>query len=82
VDVNGSSLNWKHGGGALNSIGLTSEPDRFIFALSEEEKLYAGEAKPNAFHHSSFLAGQPMFAAGQLKEKGSDPFSKAESRRE
>ncbi|MGH9123844.1 MAG: hypothetical protein ACRDZ8_03830 [Acidimicrobiales bacterium] len=40
-----------------------------IFVMSPRGELYANEHKPVLFHHSSFLAGLPTSAAGELKVK-------------
>ncbi len=43
-----------------------------IFVMSPGGQLYANEHKPGLFHHSSFLAGLPTAAAGELQvNKGS-----------
>ncbi|PKI49315.1 hypothetical protein CRG98_030243 [Punica granatum] len=39
---------------------------KWIFVVSTSHKLYAGEKKKGAFHHSSFLAGGATLAAGRL----------------
>ncbi|PKI36173.1 hypothetical protein CRG98_043431 [Punica granatum] len=39
---------------------------KWIFVMSTSKKLYAGEKKKGAFHHSSFLAGGATIAAGRL----------------
>jgi hypothetical protein len=42
-------------------------PGKAVFVMSEAGTLYASlEHKPGKFHHSSFLAGQPVAAAGEL----------------
>jgi len=67
VRINGSALGWVYGGAPLHSIGLGDGPDMFIFVVSEKQKLYAAESIPNKVHHTSFLAGQPVLAAGQIR---------------
>ncbi|KAJ6317347.1 hypothetical protein OIU76_012978 [Salix suchowensis] len=42
------------------------EASKWIFVMSTCRKLYAGEKKKGAFHHSSFLAGGTTLAAGRL----------------
>ncbi|XP_061987040.1 IQ domain-containing protein IQM3-like isoform X1 [Populus nigra] len=42
------------------------EGSKWIFVMSTCRKLYAGEKKKGAFHHSSFLAGGTTLAAGRL----------------
>ncbi|KAG5239585.1 IQ domain-containing protein [Salix suchowensis] len=42
------------------------EASKWIFVMSTCRKLYAGEKKKGAFHHSSFLAGGVTLAAGRL----------------
>ncbi|RVX11876.1 IQ domain-containing protein IQM3 [Vitis vinifera] len=39
---------------------------KWIFVMSTSKKLYAGEKKKGAFHHSSFLAGGATLSAGKL----------------
>ncbi|KAK4769315.1 hypothetical protein SAY86_027465 [Trapa natans] len=39
---------------------------KWIFVVSTLHKLYVGEKKKGAFHHSSFLAGGATLAAGRL----------------
>lgn len=38
-----------------------------IFVMSPTGGIYANEHKPGLFHHSSFLAGQPTAAAGEVQ---------------
>ncbi|KAL0555358.1 hypothetical protein IC582_009302 [Cucumis melo] len=40
---------------------------KWIFVMSTFKRLYAGEKKKGAFHHSSFLAGGATLAAGRLE---------------
>ncbi|HEX3424888.1 MAG TPA: hypothetical protein VHT30_02070 [Acidimicrobiales bacterium] len=40
-----------------------------IFVMSSRGEIFANEHKPGLFHHSSFLAGLPTAAAGELKVK-------------
>ncbi|KAJ6727398.1 IQ DOMAIN-CONTAINING PROTEIN IQM3-LIKE [Salix purpurea] len=42
------------------------EASKWIFVMSTCRKIYAGEKKKGAFHHSSFLAGGTTLAAGRL----------------
>ncbi|XP_022982921.1 IQ domain-containing protein IQM3-like [Cucurbita maxima] len=44
-----------------------SKGTKWIFVMSTFKKLYAGEKKKGAFHHSSFLAGGATLAAGRLE---------------
>ncbi|KAK4749291.1 hypothetical protein SAY87_026740 [Trapa incisa] len=44
-----------------------SEGIKWIFVMSTSKKLYAGQKKKGAFHHSSFLAGGVTLAAGRLE---------------
>ncbi|KAJ4850692.1 IQ domain-containing protein iqm3 [Turnera subulata] len=39
---------------------------KWIFVMSTSRRLYIGEKKKGAFHHSSFLAGGATLAAGRL----------------
>jgi hypothetical protein len=38
-----------------------------IYVMSPEDKFYSGSHKVGLFHHSSFLAAQPVAGAGELK---------------
>jgi hypothetical protein len=38
-----------------------------IFVMDEEGSLYAGSHDYGKFHHSSFLAGEPVAAAGEIE---------------
>ncbi len=38
-----------------------------IYVVSPDQKLYAGESVFGKFHHSSFLGGAPVLAAGELR---------------
>lgn len=70
VHVQGSVLTWACGEGPLHSIGLPDE-DSFIFVISPEKELFAGETIFEKFHHSSFLEGTPVLGAGQIQvDKG------------
>lgn len=40
-----------------------------IFVMSPRGEIFANEHKPGLFHHSSFLAGLPTAAAGELQVK-------------
>lgn len=40
-----------------------------IFVMSPRGELYANQHRPGLFHHSSFLAGLPTAAAGELQVK-------------
>lgn len=40
-----------------------------IFVMSPRGEMYANEHRPGLFHHSSFLAGLPTAAAGELQVK-------------
>lgn len=42
-----------------------------IFVMSPFGEIYIGDSGLNRFHHSSFLAGKPVAAAGNLKVKKS-----------
>lgn len=44
-----------------------SKGTKWIFVMSTLKRLYAGEKKKGAFHHSSFLAGGATLAAGRLE---------------
>jgi len=41
-----------------------------VFVMSPGGEIYSNEHKPGLFHHSSFLAGLPTAAAGELKVTG------------
>ncbi len=43
-----------------------------IFVLSPEPRLYAGEQVEGQFHHSSFLSGAPVLAAGEIKARNGE----------
>lgn len=52
----------------LNTVkGPDCKGTKFIFVMSTNKKLYAGEKKKGLFHHSSFLAGGATLAAGRLE---------------
>ncbi|MED6185921.1 IQ domain-containing protein iqm3 [Stylosanthes scabra] len=46
-----------------------SEGEKWIFVMSTFKKLYAAKKKKGLFHHSSFLAGGTILAAGRLEAK-------------
>jgi len=54
--------------GGLPLTGETSKDSKGLlnFVLSPELELYAGPLVPGRFHHSSFLAGGPLVAAGEF----------------
>ncbi|KAI9156944.1 hypothetical protein LWI28_014463 [Acer negundo] len=51
-----------------NLLNTNCEPQgsRWIFVISVSKELYAGEKRKGSFHHSSFLAGGTILAAGRL----------------
>ncbi|KAK3228466.1 hypothetical protein Dsin_000347 [Dipteronia sinensis] len=51
-----------------NLLNTNCEPQgsTWIFVISASKELYAGEKRKGSFHHSSFLAGGTIFAAGRL----------------
>lgn len=44
-----------------------SKNGAWIFVMDPQGKVYAGPSKLMDFHHSSFLAGQPIAAAGEIQ---------------
>ena len=66
VQVQANALTWACGEGPLHSIGLPDD-DSFIFVISPEKELFAGETVFEKFHHSSFLEGRPVLGAGQIQ---------------
>ena len=53
-----------HGAKSIHSHGSNKTA---IFVMDEEGSLYAGSHEYGKFHHSSFLAGQPVAAAGEIE---------------
>ncbi|XP_023539885.1 IQ domain-containing protein IQM3-like [Cucurbita pepo subsp. pepo] len=53
--------------GAFLDTKRGPEGTKWIFVMSTSKRLYAGEKKKGAFHHSSFLAGGTTLAAGRLE---------------
>ncbi|KAK9153741.1 hypothetical protein Sjap_001221 [Stephania japonica] len=43
-----------------------SQSEKWIYVMDTSKKLYAGQKKKGAFHHSSFLAGGSTLAAGSI----------------
>ena len=66
VQVQATGLSWACGEGPLHSIGLPDD-DSFIFVISPEQEMFAGETIFEKFHHSSFLEGRPVLGAGQIQ---------------
>jgi hypothetical protein len=60
----------KCNGKAITSDGVTGQPAQLIFVVSPSGELYVGEKDREKFHHSSFLAGGPVKAAGTLLMEG------------
>lgn len=58
----GAKLTFAHSQELVHSDGLS----KWIFVLSREDKLYVARKHKGRFHHSSFLAGEPVVAAGKI----------------
>jgi len=76
VLVKPSGLSWATFGKALHTLGHNPsvggfDAHSFIFVISRDKELYAGETIQGEFHHSSFLGGMPVLGAGQIQvDKG------------
>jgi hypothetical protein len=67
-----AGLSWACGEGPLHSIGIPGpgdEANKFIFVISPDMEMYAGEPVFQKFHHSSFLQGRPVLGAGTIEVK-------------
>ncbi|MES3039092.1 MAG: hypothetical protein V4736_14390 [Bdellovibrionota bacterium] len=53
-------------GKLYNAAGEPMNGKNLIFVMSEDGAFYAGTSAPGFRHHSSFLAGQPVAAAGEM----------------
>jgi hypothetical protein len=53
-----------------NMISKASGAGFAIFVMDEDGNIYAGQHRVGLFHHSSFTAGRPVAAAGELKVSG------------
>lgn len=71
VDIDGNLVD-THGSISILEDGFPAETDYAIFVMSEEGKLYLSKNYAyGKFHHSTFLAGKPVAAAGEMViEKG------------
>ena len=68
VSIDGNRWNWVSDGSLLSSTRLGDVAGwSFIFVISPEKVLYAGETRKDKFHHSSFLAGGPVLGAGEIR---------------
>jgi hypothetical protein len=59
----------KADGGAFSTAGMStafSGPGWAIYIIDFDQNFYSNSHVINAFHHSSFLAGAPVLAAGEL----------------
>lgn len=54
---------------ATQALVQTDEQSKWIFVVALDGKLYVGRKRKGAFHHSSFVAGAPILAAGKLMVK-------------
>lgn len=75
VAVGPAGLSWASGGGPVHTMSTVQtevfDAESYIFVLSPDKELYAGETIQGEFHHSSFLGGTPVLGAGQIQvDKG------------
>ncbi len=50
-----------------NAEGQPIKSGHFIYVMDENGRFYLGNSERGKFHHSSFLAGQPVAAAGEIR---------------
>ncbi|WP_378181399.1 fibronectin type III domain-containing protein [Aquimarina sp. SS2-1] len=66
VDSNGNLVNTK-GSVEIRNDGLSYDTDKAIFVMSENGKIYISKNRAyGEFHHSSFLSGEKISAAGEI----------------
>jgi hypothetical protein len=53
-----------------NLVSKASGPGYAIFVMDAQGNIYAGQHRVGLFHHSSFLAGRDVAAAGEMKVTG------------
>jgi hypothetical protein len=74
IHISGGRMFWGPGGvdGEVDTTEWTTavlggQQGFGIFVLSTEPRMYGGEQVQGQFHHSSFLSGAPVLAAGEIK---------------
>uniref|UniRef100_K3WJ07 Uncharacterized protein n=1 Tax=Globisporangium ultimum (strain ATCC 200006 / CBS 805.95 / DAOM BR144) TaxID=431595 RepID=K3WJ07_GLOUD len=51
---------------ATGKLVHTDDLSKWIFVIDLEHKMYLARKRKGVFHHSSFVAGAPIFAAGKI----------------
>jgi len=54
---------------ATHQLVHTDELSKWIFVIDLDHKMYLGRKRKGIFHHSSFVSGAPIFAAGKIMIK-------------